>query len=410
MKKQVIEQVCLECEYNERCKRYQKEKLYGLEKMIDIGFAKGRLSHIDLPKELGDACLRPNNILYALNKLLGEYRAYLLENANVNNGRNLIASQAVGVSEVLRGLAFETGATLKYQSRIERLVANNLYKHGFNVTEILIYGEEDRLFISLIVAMKEFSINGILSVINDALSTDMIVSERMEISEEKCYLTFKKATEFDAVYGFSRVEKDGSIKSGDTHSVTRISDDRLLIALSDGMGSGENAENISSVSLSLIESFYKAGLSSELILGTVNKLLSINTEDSFTALDMSIIDLKNCRADFIKYGAPYGFIINGQGIKIVEGNSLPPGIIDELKPSVCTSSLNEGDMILLITDGISDAFGSSGEVIDFLREQSAKNPQTLADDILEKAIRLNGGLKKDDMTALAVRIFKRTPA
>ncbi len=410
MEKQVLEQVCLDCEYYERCKIYAKEKISGLEKMIDIGFAKGRLSLIDLPKELGDVCLRPNNILYALNKLLGEYRSYLLENANVNNGRNLIASQAVGVAEVLRGLAFETGATLKYQSRIERLVANNLYKSGYNVTEILIYGEEERIFISLIVSMKEFSINGILSVINEALSTDMVVSERMEISDEKCYLTFKKATEFDAVYGFSRAEKDGSIKSGDTHSVTRISDDRLLVALSDGMGSGEYAENISSVSLSLIESFYKAGLSSELILGTVNKLLSINTEDSFTALDMSIVDLKNCRADFIKYGAPYGFIINNQGIKIVEGNSLPLGIIDELKPSVCTSTLNDGDMILLITDGISDAFGSSGEVIDFLREQSAKNPQTLADDILEKAIKLNGGLKKDDMTALAVRIFKRTPA
>jgi len=173
------------------------------------------------------------------------------------------------------------------------------------------------------------------------------------------------------------------------------------------MGSGDRAENISSVSLSLIESFYKAGLSSALILSTVNKLLSINTEDSFTALDMSVIDLKSCTADFIKYGAPYGFIINEQGIKIVEGNSLPLGIIEELKPSVCTTELNDGDMILLITDGISDAFGSSGEIIDFLRTQSAKNPQTLADEIMEKALKLNDGLKKDDMTALAIRIYKR---
>ena len=203
------------------------------------------------------------------------------------------------------------------------------------------------------------------------------------------------------------MEKDGSTRSGDTHSVTRIASDRLLIALSDGMGSGTNAENISSVSLSLIESFYKAGLSSPLILNTVNKLLAINTEDSFTALDLSIIDLKNCSADFIKYGAPYGFIISDQGIKVVEGNSLPLGIIDELKPSVCNTGLNDGDMILLITDGISDAFGSSLEIIDFLRTQSAKNPQTLADEILNKAIDLNGGLKKDDMTALAVRIYKR---
>ncbi len=410
MEKQINEQVCSECAYFSRCQKNDESKLYGLSKMIDIGFAKGRLSLIDLPKELGDLCLKPNNILYALNKLLSDYRGYLLENANINNGRNLIATQALGVAEVLRGLALETGATLKYQSRIERLLANNLFKNGFNVSEILIYGEEERLSVSLIIVMNEFSINQILSVINSTLNTDMTVAERMEISDEKCYLNFKCASTYDAVYGIARGEKDGSSKSGDTHSVMRIANDRLLVALSDGMGSGDYAENISSVSLSLIESFYKAGLSSPLILGTVNKLLSINTEDSFTALDMSIIDLKNCSADFIKYGSPYGFIINEQGIKIVEGNSLPLGIIEELKPSVCTTQLNDGDMILLITDGISDAFGSSGEIIDFLRTQSAKNPQTLADEIMKKALKLNNGTKKDDMTALAIRVYKRKPA
>jgi stage II sporulation protein E len=176
------------------------------------------------------------------------------------------------------------------------------------------------------------------------------------------------------------------------------------------MGSGTDAEILSSTTLSLIESFYKAGLSSPLILNTVNKLLSINTEDSFTALDLSVIDFNTCTADFIKYGSPYGFIISDQGIRIVEGNSLPLGIIDELKPSVCTAPLNDGDIILLVSDGISDAFGSSGEVIDYLRTLPAKNPQTLADDLLQTAITKNGGQKKDDMTALAVRVFKRKSA
>ena len=217
-------------------------------------------------------------------------------------------------------------------------------------------------------------------------------------------------TNFDAVFGIANAVKDGSTQSGDTHSVLRIGTDRFLVALSDGMGSGKQAESVSSASLSLIESFYKAGLKSDLILRTVNRLLSINTEDSFTALDVSVIDLKTCSADFIKYGAPYGFIINDNGIKIVEGNSLPLGIIDELKPSVANTQLEGGDMILLLTDGISDAFGSSGEVIDFLRTVPAKNPQTLANDVLEKAVSLNGGKHNDDMTALAVRVYKRTCA
>ena len=43
---------------------------------------------------------------------------------------------------------------------------------------------------------------------------------------------------------------------------------------------------------------------------------------------------------------------------------------------------------MLITDGVSDAFGSSSEIIDYLRSVPAKNPQTLADSIIEKALSL----------------------
>ena len=407
MQKQILTSTCSDCPNKMRCKQKEKTLINGLSKMIDIGFAKGKISLIDLPKELGDNCVHPNNIIYGLNKLLADYRSYALENANLKSGRDILASQAQGVSEVLRNLAVECSSQLKYQSRIERALANALQKQGFIISELLIFGEGEHLSVSLIVMMKEFSLDALQNLISKHLSMQMFLEDKTEISQDKCYLSFKKATEFDAVYGFAQQIKDGSTKSGDTYSVTRITDDRLLVALSDGMGSGEQAENISSTSLSLIESFYKSGLSSSLILNTVNKLLSINTEDSFTALDMSIIDLKTCSADFIKYGAPYGFIIGEKGIRIVEGNCLPLGIIDELKPSVCKAELCNDDMVLLVTDGISDAFGSSSALIDFLHQQTAKNPQTLADNLLSQAIALNGGAKKDDMTVLAVRIFKR---
>ena len=48
--------------------------------------------------------------------------------------------------------------------------------------------------------------------------------------------------------------------------MVKINEGKILVALSDGMGSGISAENTSSAAISLIESFYKAGLKSELIL------------------------------------------------------------------------------------------------------------------------------------------------
>lgn len=408
MKKQIYTTVCRECENYSRCHKNQTGILLDLSKMIDIGFAKGKLTLIDMPKVLSSTCVKPNNILYGMNKLLADLRTYKLDNENLKTGRDLVAAEASGVAEVLRSLALETGETLKYQSRLERKLSDALFKSGFTVTEILIYGEGERVSVGMIVSMQEFSHTQIQNVISKTLGINMLLTEKSDITEDKCYLSFNKAADYDAVFGIAKVTKDGSETSGDTHSVMRISGDRFLVALSDGMGSGKLAESISSTSLSLIECFYKAGLNSNLILSTVNTLLAINTEDSFAALDISVIDLKSCTADFIKYGSPYGFIVNDNGIKIVEGNSLPIGIIEQLKPSVCTTQLNDGDMILLLSDGVSDAFGSSGEIIDFLRTLPAKNPQTLASQVLNQALELNNGAKKDDMTALAVRVFKRS--
>ncbi|MBO4251764.1 MAG: SpoIIE family protein phosphatase [Clostridia bacterium] len=408
MEREISASVCKNCKFYDRCRKNDKEFKNGIKIMIDIGFAKGKLSLIDLPKELSENCIHPNDIIFGLNKMLAEYRAYTLNAQNLANGRELIAEEVSGVSEMLKGLALESGALLKYQSRTERRLSENLLKRGLFASEVLIYGENERITVSMIITMKEFPLPAILSVLNKTLELNMTLAEKSNITTDKTYLVFKRAAEYDAVFGIATAAKNGSTVSGDTHSVIRISDEKFLVALSDGMGSGKDAETVSSVSLSLIESFYKAGMHSELILNTVNKLLSVNTEDKFTALDIAVINLNSRTADFIKYGSPYGFIISDGRVRIVEANTLPLGILNDLKPSVCTTTIENGDMILLMTDGVSDAFGSSGDIIDYIRLVPALNPQSLADDILNKALALNSGEKKDDLTVLCVRIFKKT--
>jgi serine/threonine protein phosphatase PrpC len=67
-------------------------------------------------------------------------------------------------------------------------------------------------------------------------------------------------------------------------------------------------------------------------------------------------------------------------------------------------------MLLFLSDGVTDAFKSASEIIDFLRSVPALNPQTLADAVMDKALKLNNGNKLDDMTALAVRVYKKNYA
>lgn len=400
-------EICRECENYKRCRQKKIPSAPALDKLAEIGIAKGRVSFIDLPKELSEQCIHANNLIFFLNKQLAEYRSYILESMNMDVGRQMIGAQAIGISEILKGLAVETAQTLKIQGKTEKTLTTALAQKGFFPSELLIYGEGEHTEISMILPNREIPLKLFCDAVSAAVGTEMTVSEKANITETKIFVTLRHAPRYDAVFGISHGTKDGSAASGDTHSVLRIGPDRFLVALSDGMGSGEYAESVSGATLSLIESFYRAGMSGELILNTVNKVLSINTEDSFTALDIGVVDLASLRADFIKFGAPFGFIITADGIRIVEGNSLPLGILEDLKPEISSITLSPNDMLVFFSDGVSDAYRSSSEMIDFLRTLPAKNPQNLADEILSHAVALEGGAKKDDMTVLCVRVFAR---
>ena len=147
---------------------------------------------------------------------------------------------------------------------------------------------------------------------------------------------------------------------------------------------------------------------SPLILSTVNKLMTFSKEETFVCLDIAIIDLDNGKADLVKIGSPIAFILSANTVKVLETTSLPMGILDSLRPDTASYTLAENDVLLFLSDGVADAFGSTADLYEALRACPVKNPQQLADDLLQRALNAYGGVAKDDMTAIAVRLFKNT--
>ena len=78
-----------------------------------------------------------------------------------------------------------------------------------------------------------------------------------------------------------------------------------------------------------------------------------------------------------------------------------------MNPTTCRTNLSSGDVIVFVSDGISDAFSSSSDLISFLSNERALNPKTLADNVLEKALSLSEGKANDDMTVFCIRLFSK---
>lgn len=170
------------------------------------------------------------------------------------------------------------------------------------------------------------------------------------------------------------------------------------------MGSGEKAERTSSLAIGLVENFYKAGFNNEIILSSINKLLSLNRDEIFSALDVCVVDLRAGMADFIKLGAPQSYLKHKSEIEEISGGALPLGIVQDVTPMIVKKALKSGDFVYLFTDGISDSFPSEHALADFVNNQTSLNPQTLAEGLINHALTLAGGAK-DDMTVIVAKVF-----
>ncbi len=399
----VSDEVCAQCQNRDPCEK--KGGMSALSKLVELGCMKGKANLIDVPSELSALCARQSDLLYSINRQLVDYRKYMTEAENAASGRALLAGQAQGVSEVLKNLALEQSEPLRLYADKEKALSIALLSAGIVCSEVLVYGDEEDFTLSLVTFGKS-DVRRIARIAGELFGVELMISERLALSMDKYCCILRKKPHFDAAFGVASAIKRGESASGDTHSVIKIDESKFMVALSDGMGSGEYAKRVSESTISLLESFYRAKMPSELVLSTVNKLLTFNKEERFACVDIAVVDLSSGRAGVVKIGSPVGFILSGSTVKVLENAGLPLGILDAVHPETAEYDLSENDVLLFISDGIADAFGSTADLYEVLRTLPVRNPQQLADELLERALAAYGGRAKDDMTALAVRLFK----
>lgn len=197
------------------------------------------------------------------------------------------------------------------------------------------------------------------------------------------------------------------VPSGDSHIIRLLEGDRLLLMISDGMGSGEAAARESAHTLRLLNRFLAADVEKTLALETVNELMLARTDaDMFATVDLCVVDLANGTAEFTKLAAAGSMILRGGEVMTVEGGRLPLGILERVQPSVTRVRLEPGDVIFMASDGIMD--GVDGGILrDCLIANGARTPDVLAEQIVDAVERWGEARHRDDMTVICARVTQR---
>jgi stage II sporulation protein E len=197
--------------------------------------------------------------------------------------------------------------------------------------------------------------------------------------------------------------------SGDTYLATPLEPGRYLLALGDGMGAGQQAAETSGTAMELLRDLLAAGFTPAMALQTVNMVLLLRSpRESFTTLDMALINCNRGTAELFKLGACPSFIQREGAVKDFHSHSLPSGILEDLQVEPLREELQQGDLLVMVSDGVFEAHRDLNEkerwLVRALQRAGEARPQEIADRLLKQARALVDGRPRDDMTVVVARI------
>ena len=238
-----------------------------------------------------------------------------------------------------------------------------------------------------------------LNKVKENISSSMIVNEEEEEIETEPYTL---------EFGIARTKKHNSTISGDSNTIIKLKDGKILVAISDGMGSGDVAARNSKKVVLNLEKLLNTGFEEDRAVKLINSYMLVGKDsDNFATIDAMVFDPLLGLTEFIKIGACPTFICNKKGQVItVDSNNLPVGMIGDIEIETKTKLLKRGDVIVMVTDGVLDANYDKKEqaIVDLLKAVKTTSAQRLADIMLQESIDSNFGMPKDDMTIIVARV------
>lgn len=228
----------------------------------------------------------------------------------------------------------------------------------------------------------------------------------MTVSVDQGCVRLAQCPPMKAVCGVSCLCSDGQRVCGDTAWSGLLQDGRFMAAVCDGMGHGEAAALSSRQTVELMRLCLDAGYTLQQTITAVNGMMLLGgSGERFIAVDLFCADLWTGQAWLEKMGAAASWLHQNGALCQLTGDALPLGILEGAEAGEQLLRLGPGDAVVLMTDGVEDAFSSRDALKEAIREALSMDPVQGADHLLQEALNAAGGVRQDDQTVLILRMM-----
>ncbi len=295
-----------------------------------------------------------------------------------------------------------------------RALIQFLKKHGIMVKEI-IFLEKERQRINLVArnaSRHPYTVDELATLLSAFYDRRLLAAAECAATLSRSFDTFIFEDEpcFTAVTAVARAVKEGERISGDNFSIEEYADGKMVLMISDGMGSGKEACRDSQAVIEFVEKLLEVGFCKEKAFSMINAAIYAGMQCSnLTTLDICSVNLHNGEAEFIKAGSAVSFRKRGVAVDEIASDTLPLGAFSDINAMTHTLQLMDGDVLIMLSDGVTDCF-EGVEGMNCLREvivhMNLVNPKEIANYLLRYAVNYQGGRIRDDMTILVLGLWQ----
>jgi stage II sporulation protein E len=414
----VVDKTCADCEARDICWKRDFYRTYqNMFALFDVIESDGKVDIDNLPVDLKKTCVKANQLVKTANYMFDIYRMNYKWSMKAQEGKKVVEEQLMGISKILSSLSGQIESDVQFSGDIEEEIAAALDREGIDFNDIAAVKDkfgrmEVNIYREACLGKRE-CIKDIVPVVSRTLKRNMKRDKQtcvIKSGTDLCYFKLVEAVKYQISMGIARDIKDAGGVSGDNYSFTEFDNDKYMIALSDGMGTGPTAAMESNSAITMLEKYLEAGFDRITAIKAINSAMALKSSvDNYTTIDLCMVDLYTGEAEIVKIGAASTYIKRCDGsCEMICSSTLPVGILDNIDIESRHEKLLHGDLIVMLSDGVQEAGGSSDKdwILTALEQMDSKNPQQIAEELLRMAKERNGGDKLDDMTVLVSRIWE----
>ncbi len=424
---------CAHCRERDTCWGAEYNRTLDLQARLAAQLhTSGRAVSKGLPTELADICPHIDAIADELNRR----HARLCEALSHHEKTEIVAADYAAVAALL-GDALEADRIEAETMGGNRKVADRIYDFltelGVSVHGVVVAGKEES-------GRRRVIVRGVgLSSLSQSPDRGQSVREEIERicgtrlsrptfefdGPSATVMTMEPEARLQAAYAGSTVPAGhdltdplpGSLtpETAKSYNPPAVCGDHVALfhaqgayfyaLISDGMGSGEDASLTSEICTMFLEKMLAAGNRAEISLRMLNGYIhakNTGTDGECSAtVDLMELDLIDGHAVFAKNGAAPTYVVRDGTVYKLRSRSMPIGILRETSPELLRFRMHPGDVVVMVSDGITQGHDECAWLIDLLASPMPESMDSLRRDIIRRA--LSAG-SEDDLSAIAIRV------